>query len=982
MSLYKKQLYIYIFVLTFVGCDKILEDSSQVSDSSIDLKESTLNKANLGEYEANISDYFYDFNDNVYAQYLYYSEPYYEAQSNTIATPSILNPNRDTLNFRTFPDFLLDVTYDSLEVRGELYPLNEENSSAESWCEDLLLSACIPNSGDSLDFNEDGIFSDGVHTSYLIEDTTFSISYKNLDFMKWDSADGRYKTGLSASIELNSIQSFTPETDTYDSLIFIGVIDTLYNPNYKPIQNLVYVDRSEWQQYDTTFFTKGVTHELSAKFNYTIQTLGSDSLVFRNNGDCDRDGEWDKAELFYDYGRDFCPDSLETGEGKCTVVDEDSPGEVGYGSFLDEPPCHCLGNWVRQEIINELGVLELHWKLEAPVSNNSAWDAATSATNESDCLALNGTWDDPNIPYCLEKQEQADINDSIVCNFECLYDPNGDNWRDCGLDGYCPGNSLDLSGNESNTEFNGIWDSGEAMENNNKYDDETYKGEYYIDRANKTTDPAEYFYDANLSGVYDFGDTFEDRNCNGIWDDAETENVGNGIWDDAEKYIDLDGSGDWNNNEPLYVLNEAPNAFLVDYSEDYSSACQELEIFGKCPSPFKKFIHSSLDAGATNSITIFTHYNASGDPQFATYDNLIVSVQDSTTLKATYPDIEKIVTVYTNVLIDSLPGTVSDYYIAKAQWNKPILADDAFTVLKTYDYDYHIFGKSEDGNIVKMIHPQYFNHYGFYDRFDQNNLGDECSSCLETGLWNHASINEEVYIYAPDGKIRQGEYYYTDKEVVLELAEYRVEEEFKVEFCDGDGEKDDYCSVDNNQVPIEGNGIDEEVIIPAIKRVNTYSLIDANSIVCLATNDTLTSSTISPESLGQSCSTDTTLQEVFKVIRTRTITMLGNGLEFGSRNTLWLAKNLGVVKDKLELRWSSGFWEIDPTTGFSSEEWKEYSRLELNKLQYQNIDLMRRIMRPIQKVSYDNFEHIDLFNNDPYQNNHIIGLHRIRLSNE
>ena len=60
MSLYKKQLYIYIFVLTFVGCDKILEDSSQVSDSSIDLKESTLNKASLGEYEANISDYFYD----------------------------------------------------------------------------------------------------------------------------------------------------------------------------------------------------------------------------------------------------------------------------------------------------------------------------------------------------------------------------------------------------------------------------------------------------------------------------------------------------------------------------------------------------------------------------------------------------------------------------------------------------------------------------------------------------------------------------------------------------------------------------------------------------------------------------------------------------------------------------------------------------------------------------------------------------------
>ena len=102
--------------------------------------------------------------------------------------------------FRTFPDFLLDLTYDSLEVRGELFLLNEEKANAESWCENLLLSACMPNAGDSIDFNEDGIFSDGDHTSYLIEDTTFSISYKNLDFMKWDSADGRYKTGLSASI--------------------------------------------------------------------------------------------------------------------------------------------------------------------------------------------------------------------------------------------------------------------------------------------------------------------------------------------------------------------------------------------------------------------------------------------------------------------------------------------------------------------------------------------------------------------------------------------------------------------------------------------------------------------------------------------------------------------------------------------------------------------------------------------------------------
>ncbi len=67
---YKKQLYLFIFVLSFISCDKLLEDSAQVSESFTIQRANTLDESSLGQEEANIADYFYDFNDDVYARYL------------------------------------------------------------------------------------------------------------------------------------------------------------------------------------------------------------------------------------------------------------------------------------------------------------------------------------------------------------------------------------------------------------------------------------------------------------------------------------------------------------------------------------------------------------------------------------------------------------------------------------------------------------------------------------------------------------------------------------------------------------------------------------------------------------------------------------------------------------------------------------------------------------------------------------------------
>jgi hypothetical protein len=253
-----------------------------------------------------------------------------------------------------------------------------------------------------------------------------------------------------------------------------------------------------------------------------------------------------------------------------------------------------------------------------------------------------------------------------------------------------------------------------------------------------------------------------------------------------------------------------------------------------------------------------------------------------------------------------------------------------------YDYDYHIFKVANNGNILKITHPEYFNHYGYFDNLDE----------LESGLWEQSQINEEVYIYTKNNELRATEHYYHDTTIVTALAKYRVEEEFDIEFCDGDGVDDAYCSVDSDGKSIDGEGKDEIVSVP-IKQV-----------------------------LNDDGTSDSVLTDVFKVVRTRTITMIGNGVEMGTRNTIWLAKGLGVVKDKLEIRWSEPFWETEDTG------WEEYTRLELNALRSHDPRLFRKIFHPLKVIKLNQLGNESKLENDPYRPSPTFGLHRLRYSIE
>jgi len=284
-----------IFVFLFVGC----EDPTKPKESNSATKKNTLNDSSLGNETGFIQDYFYDFDEEIDAQFLYYSLPYYDGMvSNTMQSPGSIDLDRDTLNFKTFPDYLLDLTADFINIDPRLYRLNEANTSENNWCENLLIEY-DGNCPNSVDFNKDGKkTSTGIHRDKKVEkDTTFIITWEDIDSLKWLSDKNRYDMIFknptrsdTFKVSYNDLQ----EPDYYDSLIYIGVIDTMRFT----IDNLLFVDRSEWERFDKTYKKSEYSIKLEHSFEYEKVLISEDSLMFRVNSDCNQNGVVDDAEKY------------------------------------------------------------------------------------------------------------------------------------------------------------------------------------------------------------------------------------------------------------------------------------------------------------------------------------------------------------------------------------------------------------------------------------------------------------------------------------------------------------------------------------------------------------------------------------------------------------------------------------------------------------------------------------------------------------
>lgn len=933
-----------IFVLFFVGC----EDPTKPKDSNSTTKKNTLNDSDLGHETGNIRDYFYDFDEEFDANYLYYNA-YITSGGNTINSPNGLNPYLDTLNFHTFPfytvevnsqldtiSYLLSLTPENINEYSTLYPLDETNTDTLNWCNEMLVEyeGNCPESVE-VDFDytillssvtgkvDDVDTSKAVHSSIISKkEAEFNIGWTNIKSLIWSNELNRYEinpedstyikqatlcAGLCDSSFIDNTLAvcsddvdppcYNPNfvikdfTDTFDSLIYVGVIDT----SRIKVDDLMLVDRTEWERYDIEYKSDDKPYILDTTFTYEQIKVSDDSPMYRINGDCNQNLSWDSAEIYRDFGSDWCPDSLETGDGICEVVDTN-----GDGSLFDEDPCNCIG-----------------------VCSDTQYNDKTS------CEIADGNW-----MNWLDPDNNI-TNPDWVSGSDA--DPNGDNWRDCGWDGYCDGHPNDTIGDENGTEGNGIWDTFERFEENGLYDFDilTSTREYFIDEGNGVSNEPAEFCDADEGEECASSDAFEDRNCNGKWDDAESGDEGNGIWDDDESFI-VDADGD----TLLYTLSDRLETFVVDYYDPEN------------PEPMPELNINS---------TVTLYYGTVQDSVHVSYSNFLEIRQIEEYYVEKFHDIDRKITMYTNKIVEyPLPGVADEYHVTKTKWFQDIEATSFFEdeldnpdYGSNYGYDYHLFKIAENGNILKMVHPSFFFYYGYYTKFED----------IELGSWYTDLPQEEVFIYSVNGLLRAGEEYYHDTTIVTAVADYYVEELYEVDY-------DNSAEVPLAEITYTVNFAGDTSCIIDADKITTW-LGDPNVNIDIESN------------YMQNCPPVLDTLNTFKITKTKTITMLGHGLEFGLRNTIWLGSAgtedpLGIVKDQLEIRWSEPYWEE------YGSSWSTISILELRSLRKSEPDLSRifGIFEPTKRITLKGLGEDGVFNNDPFLATPSYGLHRLRKPNE
>ena len=114
------------------------------------------------------------------------------------------------------------------------------------------------------------------------------------------------------------------------------------------------------------------------------------------------------------------------------------------------------------------------------------------------------------------------------------------------------------------------------------------------------------------------------------------------------------------------------------------------------------------------------------------------------------------------------------------------------------------------------------------------------------------------------------------------------------------------------------------------------------------------------------------------------MTMMGSGVEYGQKVYTWLAKDHGVVKSDLYIRWTENPYADNPNaTGEIDENgqvWSGFSRIELAKINVNKAgNVFRQIYNPAQIVKKEDFENLPDFNYDPFKISNQSGFHTIKL---
>ena len=345
----KKQI-LHILVIASMSfiigaCDFLKEeDSVETNEPSYT---NTLDQS-LGSNQGAVTDYFYDFENDVNASYFRYNPNLMANYATYLDYYNLFGEDPTTMSFRTFPDHLVSMT------SGD-----EAEFTQRNYIDTLSVADSV------------------VYDSVLITSTPF----KNLERLEWnleaEPSLQRYKLVNSDWVVSDTMLYYN---DTFDVSAYWAIVDTPFIDN-----GLLFVDSSEWNDTDYVFISDDPIRFLNT-FEFIKQQLSYDSLVFRMNTDCNDNGNWDGSEtagqdyngdgvyeVLYEYSDNNNNGEYDAGDDVIQDFDGNDTISVAY-EFLDRGN----GFWDPHEPyydIDSSGTYDLNEPYQDRNCNNK-WDGA------------------------------------------------------------------------------------------------------------------------------------------------------------------------------------------------------------------------------------------------------------------------------------------------------------------------------------------------------------------------------------------------------------------------------------------------------------------------------------------------------------------------------------------------------------------------------------------------------------------------------
>ena len=462
---------------------------------------------------------------------------------------------------------------------------------------------------------------------------------------------------------------------------------------------------------------------------------------------------------------------------------------------------------------------------------------------------------------------------------------------------------------------------------------------------------ADYNNDGDMKDIFFENNDNFDYNGDGNLDDIIYEFIdrGNDILDPAETYYDVNENGVYDIGEPYEDRNCNNGWDAAEITDKGNGQYDDIEDYTVMDADGDGNAEKYLYKIGSVPNNILVDWTDSDNPELLlsisigdsvtnrwgnVYQNIIETVSFVDTKRKEVGDIDSLVTLYTNDVvgyIDDSSQQPGDFYVTKTEFLSNRIGDDGLRV----DYDYQIFSK--DQHINQHLYKSYFLPLGFYWSESQVNQG----------FWHKTQLEKDIYLYSYNGLFRDGEHVDTAYYDTTEIAVYLMEKSFEVEKA--------------------------EITVPAAKIKAIYN---NGSYSCIRDESIADSEEDCPQ-------VDTTFVDCFKITTTTNMTMMGSGVEYGQKVYTWLAKDHGIVKSDLYIRWTESPYADSFSSGEVDENgqtWSGFSRIELAEINVNKSgNVFRQIYNPARLVKKENFKDLPDFNYDAFKISNQSGFHTIDM---